>query len=120
MSKRDIPTRLNGVMYKSMAEAARANGLSYQALWVAFDTGNFKGLGIGKGRGSSVVIEHNGDVYHSIVSFCRKFDLPISTIQKKLSYARLEGKDTLETDVGEIRYLGKYRDIFGPGRWSPN
>lgn len=120
MSSNGILTRLNGVIYPSVAEAARATGLNYQTLQKAFYVGDFKGLGIGKGNGFSEALEHDGVVYPSIAAFCRKFGLVYHRIQADLSRLRKEGGDILTTEVGEVKYLGKYREVFGAGRWSPN
>lgn len=105
------PVKVKGVVYQSTTEAAKAFGLTSSAIQNAIERGTTDFVGTGTGSAKATIVEHNGIRYKTSGYFARRFGLDPKEITKKLSNSIKRKRREFETEVGEVKIIGRLKDL---------
>lgn len=111
MTMTKVPVKINGILFESIAEAARHYECSHSNIVSMLERGSFKNLGIGQGKINCVVVEYNGKRYNSVTEFAKENNIRIEVTKQRMSVRRRHGYDTFMSDIGEVKIIGKLKDL---------
>lgn len=108
-----VPTLIRGVLYDSIAQAARELNVPTSAIYLALENGTIDHVGLGRNYKSKVRLESLTDqmCFGSIVSASEHYGIPASTLRSKLRVPGL--KVTIKGIV--MRRIGNLKEIDSGG-----